>query len=66
MENEISDDSLGEELTEDMAQQGYEAALRVQLRWEAMNLQWHQVSVYVTFSSSSWLSSTDKAQKADE
>lgn len=66
MENEVSDDSLGEELTEDMEQQEYEASLRAPLRWEAMNLQWHQVSVYVTFSSSSWLSSIDKAQRANE
>lgn len=36
MENEVSDDSLGE-LTEDMEQQEYEASLRVQLKWEAMN-----------------------------
>lgn len=66
VENEVSDDSLGEELTEDMEQQEYEASLRAQLRWEAMNLHWHQVSVYVTFSSSSWLSSIDKAQRANE
>lgn len=56
----VSGDSLGGELTEDMYQD-YEASLRAQRRLEAKNLQWHQLSVHVTMSSSSWLS-----KKVDE
>ena len=54
VQENVSGDGLGEEVTEDMLPK-YEASSRVQLRSEALSLQGHQVSVYVTFSSSPWL-----------